>query len=383
MKSNVRSDTIEEIKTGIHVSFDYFKCTFPLIVRKAELEKTEMNRTIKEIAAFFNIDSKEIGDSYYVPRYKEAYTLGEAIDIRLGGPEFGNGFESCYIELKGQGCKEYEVRCPEKTWDDLLIYFVLRLEGRIKRIDIAIDDYEEKEITFDDLLSKLENNHFTSQFKDRNFNLIGNKVKGRSITFGSHKSSLMFCIYEKLKEQLSKGISCNQEHWIRYEMRFKDQRGEDFAINYLKLEEKDIRTYIMQVFYQMLDIKEDNTRTIDHQCHIPTDLKWQSFLGHVEKYKMERTIKLEGSYLTYEQWFTPIIGQAFLYLITTNHNELYTAITRVCEAAVEQAATYTKQKLKKINSYLKCLNQPLLDLNDIETIKQELKKLIEERKLPF
>lgn len=113
-------EILDEIKHGIHISFDYFKCSFPLIVRKEELSLAEVKRLKIEIAKFFNVAEEEITPAY-IPKYSDSYCLGENIILATGGPEFGNGFKSCYLELKGKGCREYEVRCPNKDWKDLLI----------------------------------------------------------------------------------------------------------------------------------------------------------------------------------------------------------------------------------------------------------------------
>lgn len=357
--------------------------TFPLVVRKAELQTTEIERTYKEIGKFFNIEPDEKWISSYKQRYQESRILGDYIELSVGGPEFANGFPSCLLELKGKGCREFEVRCPDKTWDDLIKFFAIEIDGQIKRIDIAIDDFDGKYVTFDYVLEKLNKKQFISQFKDKNFDFIGNAVKGRTIQFGSHKSSLMLCIYEKLKQQLKLGIDCKQSYWVRYEMRFNDTRALDFISNYINLENVKLRQYVMQIFYNMLDIKEDNTRNFEHQHRVPTDPKWLSFLDNVEKYKMEHAKKLEGTYLTYEEWFKPILGQAFIYLICTNKFEIYTALTKVIESSISQIDLYNNQKLKKINSYLKNQNMNLITLEQIKELGMELKQILEERKLPF
>lgn len=365
------------------MSFDYFKVTFPLIVRKAELERTEVERTYKEIGKFFNIEENEKWTDSYKQRYQYSKILGDYIELSVSGPEFSNGFPSCLLELKGHGCREFEVRCPEKTWEDLIKFFVIEMNGQLKRIDIAIDDYDGKYVTFDYVLNKLNNKYFTSSFKDKEYNFMGNLTKGRTIQFGSHKSSIMLSIYEKLKEQLKKGIDCKQDYWVRYEMRFKDSRALDFISNYLSFEIKELREYVMQVFYNMLDLKVDNNFNEEHQYLQDTDPNWLNFLDNVEKFKMVRAKEVEGSYISYEEWFKPILGQAFIYLICTNKNEIYTALTKVVECSINQIDLYDNKKLKKINSYLKNQNLELVTLDDIKTLAYELNKIIEDRKLPF
>ena len=52
------------------------------------------------------------------------------------------------IELKGQGCREFEALNPDKTWDDLLKFFVLDYDANVKRIDIAIDHFDNKPVDY-------------------------------------------------------------------------------------------------------------------------------------------------------------------------------------------------------------------------------------------
>lgn len=58
----------------------------------------------------------------------------------------------------------------------------------------------------------------------------------------------MLCIYEKLKEQQSKGIECKQKYWTRYEMRFTQSRANDFSYNFLKIQIKNLRIILWLFF---------------------------------------------------------------------------------------------------------------------------------------
>ena len=100
-------------------------------------------------------------------------------------------------------------------------------------------------------------------------------------------------LYEKKKEQEYHGEIVPEEHWTRYEMRFANNRADDFAYNYLTISDMPLNQFILSVFYQMLDIKEDNNRDTHHQANVETDPKWQEFLGYVEKYKMVKATEYE------------------------------------------------------------------------------------------
>ena len=379
----VGKDIMDELRTGIHFTFDYFKATFPLLVNKEEIERSEVARIKEEIMKFLNIDLDDYHEDY-AARYRYSFTLGEHILLRLCGPEFANGKPSCYIELKGQGCREFEALNPDKSWDDLLKFFVLDYDANVKRIDIAIDHFDNKPVDFDWVLNKLNQNHFASSFKNRNFNLSGNITEGRSITFGRHGSSLMLCIYEKKKQQeFHEKVIVKEPYWTRYEMRFGNNRADDFAYNYLTISKLDLNTFILSVFYQMLDIKVDNNRDTHHQANVETDPKWLEFLGNVEKYKMVKATNYESTYISYQNWAEPLMGSFMLYLIATNKFELESALTYVLQLAVNVIDDFDKAKLKRINSFLKAKNYPLVKLEDIENMQPILEGVIEDRRLPF
>ena len=191
-------------KTGIEISVDYFKCSFPIQVNKEEMESAEQNRILKDIMKFFNIPKDDV-HPYYVPKYNFSKQLGEHIILALSGPEFTNGYPSCLIELKGQGCREFEARNPDKTWFDVIKFFKLGYQGNLKRIDIAIDDFDGL-IKYEWLEDKLDRKQFSSVFRDHNVTHHGSKEKGRSLSLGSHSSSMQLMIYEKDKEQMVKNI---------------------------------------------------------------------------------------------------------------------------------------------------------------------------------
>lgn len=120
--------------------------------------------------------------------------------------------------MNGDGCREFERNNPNKSWYNLLIVLRVQNEGRASRIDVTIDDYDGDIVIFNFIKDKLEREMYTSSFK-KNYSILGNKYDGQSITFGrrqaNSKSSQQLVIYEKNKEQISKGHECNQEYWTR------------------------------------------------------------------------------------------------------------------------------------------------------------------------
>ena len=53
--------------------------------------------------------------------------------------------KTCHLELKGEGCRDFEKRNPDKSWINFVL-FLVQLNARFKRIDIAIDDFSGKDV---------------------------------------------------------------------------------------------------------------------------------------------------------------------------------------------------------------------------------------------
>ena len=128
-----------EHQKGVKIAVDYFSCTFPLKLQEDELELIVIEDLVKYIGEFLNFEPSEINkEEYSTNWFRYQYTIGNTIILCLSGPKLLIGYRSYQIELKGQGCREFENR-SNKTWNDLFSFFWIRLHGNPTRIDIAID----------------------------------------------------------------------------------------------------------------------------------------------------------------------------------------------------------------------------------------------------
>ena len=158
-----------EKKTGVHLIIDYFSATFPFICYEDDSEYKMIEEIILMCCKFFNIKRIDVEKcDFRVNRFQNQYQLSDYIILKLLGPELKSGHKSCSIELKGQGGREFEELTKNKTWIDLLVFLVVRLNASPTRIDIAIDDYSGDFITFDEVRKKLDSKCFTTPFRDKN-----------------------------------------------------------------------------------------------------------------------------------------------------------------------------------------------------------------------
>jgi DNA relaxase NicK len=255
----------------MEVKIDYFSVTFPLDCDSNDNVLFKVHEMVALISEYLNIQGFEVNKEMYAQNnFRYQYTLGEAMTLRLDGPLDDSYQKTCHFELKGEGCREFELRNPDKDWRDLILFFV-SINGKFKRIDIAIDDYKGDFIQLEYLYQKMKKHCYTSIFKS-NPKPMGTLEDGLTIQFGSNKSDTELVIYDKLHEQLGKRKVVNKEYWVRYEMRFRHRNAESIACLLIRDYEK-LMMIANQQLYRILDIKEDNSYSIRDQARVATDDK--------------------------------------------------------------------------------------------------------------
>ncbi len=116
------------------------------------------------------------------------FSLVEHIILRLDGPMNDCYQKTCHLEMKGEGCRDFEKRNPDKNWVNL-IYFMVKLNARFKRIDIAIDDFKGEYVTKGWLLERINKEQFTYVFRSEP-NPLGTLKNGLIIQFSSNESKV-------------------------------------------------------------------------------------------------------------------------------------------------------------------------------------------------
>ena len=365
----------------MEVKIDYLSVTFPLNVDASDSVLFTVHDMVKFIATYLNVGPHEINKEMYAQNnFNYQYTLGENMILRLDGPLDECYQKTCHFELKGDGCREFEVRNEDKNWVDLIFFFV-SLNGRFKRLDLAIDDYEGKEIQLDYLYRKVREHQYTSVFKS-NPRPIGTLEDGLTIQFGSNKSDTELVIYDKLKERIHRRKAVTQNYWVRYEMRFRGKNAEKIVC--LIIDNYDNLSKIaFEQLYRILDIKEENSYSIREQSRVPTDINWKSFLQGVEKGVVPKsTFDKKVTFENYLKAATPYITTFLLYKYYCLHKtpELF-------EIEIYKFLKYnirpSKKTFKNLNIYLSDLRLKPIDDLELNNLKDELNEIIKEKELPF
>ena len=372
-----------EHQNGVKIAVDYFSCTFPLKLQEDELELIVIEDLVKYIGEFLNFEPSEINkEEYSTNRFRYQYTIGNSIILRLSGPELLIGYRSCQIELKGQGCREFENR-SNKTWNDLFSFFLIRLHGNPTRIDIAIDDYDGTHSNITKIKEILDKGNYTTSFRKKYYKLMGCEQEGWSLQFGSHKSTIMLVIYDKLKEQMSKGNEVNQEFWTRYELRYMKDRAYDVVLNYIEQGEENFNKYSYGLLYSMLDLKKENNYSEHNIMQADTISWWKNFLQEVEKSEIVKYKIKSNNIDTYKAWVLPIITTYFIVTYLHNGRDFNLTYIKQLEEILGYIEKVDKKKVKKINNYQEEVAQSKISIKDINELQSSIKEYISLNLLPF
>ena len=372
-----------EKQSGVKIVIDYFSCTFPLKVQEDELELIVVEDLVKFIGNTIGFDNTEIlKEEYATGRYKYQYTIGQTITIRLGGPLLLSGYKSCQIELRGQGCREVESR-SSLTWVEFFDLFLLRLDGSPTRIDIAIDDYDGDKATLPKIKEVLDKRNYVTSFRKKYYKLMGCDEDGWSIQFGSHKSTMMFVIYDKLKEQLSKGNEVDQEFWTRYEMRFMKEKAYNVVMNLTEVGMEGFNNYCYGLLYSMLDLKSDNGYSEHNMGQAETIPWWSDFLGNVSKSEITKYKVKRVALDSYKEWFYPLLSTYLLLMFVLNGEDVDAIFTSMLEESMDNLVKLDKKKVKNINVFLDEVGQKKIGMDKVQIFLDKVKKYTAMKKLPF
>ncbi len=371
------------------IKIDYLSVTFPLVLKDEDNELVVVMDTVKMISNYLQVDYLEVKrEEYSTLRYRYQYNLGDSIILRLSGPENDTGYRTCHLELKGEGCRDFERRNQNKNWSDFF-YFLLRLNGKFKRIDVAIDDKSGCEITIKQLYDKIQKGKYTSSFHSIP-KPVGFIDSGFSLTFGTGLSPTQLCIYDKRIEQLNKNKLVNEDYWIRYEMRFRESKAETVIYNLLTQYEDseddiygfDMRKFAYEMLYSLLDIKEDNNYGRIDQTKMQTDKLWMNFLCGVQKGLIKNPDEKVFSYESSFNWIEP---KASFYLLIRlaqckeNFESFFYEMLKV----LYRDSNLNNERLKKFNKFLYQMNVKPYSPEQFLDFRNKIFSKIEDMEMPF
>lgn len=375
---------------NIEIKIDYFSATFPLDVDNNDSVMFKVYEMVKLFSNYLNIKNFEISKSKYAQNnYNYQFNLGQYIILRLDGPVNDFYQKTCHLEMKGEGCRDFEIRNPDKTWINFIM-FMAELNSRFKRIDIAVDDYKGENVKIGWLLEKINKGLYTSVFRSPAIT-HGSLESGLSIQFGSHSSPIELVIYDKLKEREKRKKACDKTYWLRYEMRFRQDKADRIALAFITENSQayqenrkfNLNKLAFMQLYRILDIKEDNNYDIKNQNKVNTDSSWKNILDNVEKGVLPKLEITDDK--TFEEYLNSAKPYLSMWLLVKYLDvgkdsylfelEIYKYMTQELE--------FSKQRFQRLNMYLDSHNIKTLDDTEFELLKEEFRGILQDKELPF
>jgi hypothetical protein len=379
----------------IEIKPDYLRASIELEVTDQEFEEEIVNDKKIEIANLLGVNEDEIGErDHHKERYKYMFELGDSMEVGMLGPKNARGIPTCSIHLKGQGCRDFETRNPNKSFVELLRELKYGQNAIFSRIDTAIDIYKKEILDMEYLESKLKKKQFISSFKKKYYKKHGCPEEGESIEMGGRDSPCQLVFYDKLLEQKAKRHDVDKDYWLRCELRFRHEKADQFVTELIaaydgklkginKIGMPAVETYIKSVLLGILDIKEDNNYDMEHQYLVSTDSKWANFTG-TQKWSVDATGRKETSWNKKEDVMSHSLPSYLLtkYMIAgCNPYQFTTAMVDVLYKAITKFEE--KKNRKAVNIYLRENGLPPLDDETYLKLKEKITEDYEERRLPF
>lgn len=272
-KNEIKEKLIKSLErlnpeSPLTMMIDYIRIRFPTTDVKYvvnEILKLKLEYMIHEDYGFYS--------------YSEHYVIGNIFVLVSQDIEKG-----VLIELKGQGCRQYEnfLLAQHRSWYDFLLDALLA-GGVMKRMDLAINDMVGI-LDIEELTDKCNNEECISIFRSfksyRSGELVRRNEKigmGNTLYIGSLKSEVYFCIYEKDYEQYVKLDIPIDEVKIknRFEIRLKNERAYHAAVDLLANRDAERTAFsIINRYIRFVDREEKISRS-----KWKTNEDWSYFIG--------------------------------------------------------------------------------------------------------
>ena len=361
---------------NVFTSIDYFSFRF-------EQTYEENRETFQHLLKLLTYTSDH---SFAYAKGKNGYTdcvvIGPGISIFYGGDMTmdKNGNLTSYLELKGEGCREYENIAYYKNkdlniddcWSELF-EACMAIGGKCTRIDLPVDDCEGI-IDIDTIKEKIANKEYTTRLKkieetvsyedDDQENLgnnglpdivstIESKHKGYSVTLGN-RSHIQLCIYNKKAEQNNKGRPVQYGSWVRYESRFYHDNANDiFHKLYWHLYDHNSSKFIVGCLSAIFQLKANNKHDKINRSRNPIDPGYALLTSNKCQVAMFKSPVASSELDDNTFWFIKSASKTLLKIIAAlnrmgiNSAEVLTALVHKSVSKVDES------DLKTINQYLR------------------------------
>lgn len=208
--------------------------------------------TIHSISSILNFlgleDIKNFTQTFGSKGFKDRITYG-GLNIHYNNSQDEN---LIWVEFSGQGCRLFD-ELSKKDWYDIFFEIVSDDESyHITRLDVAYDD-RNKVLNLNTIFKEVEKQNYISKF--RSWSTI-NSDKGKTVYIGSVTSDIRLTFYDKARERKRE----IEGHWIRLEMRLRDEKAVEFIKNINNNHVGDVFTSVINHYLRFVVPSDDTNK---------------------------------------------------------------------------------------------------------------------------
>jgi len=194
-----------------------------------------------------------------------------------------------HVMITGTGCRQYE-SLRELT---RLLFYLTILDEKVNfsRIDIAIDDLENKTVKFSRIHQAAIKGHFTSRWNKwdevNSRQCATGEFLGRTMYFGSQSSEIFCRIYDKTLERKAKSEekSAESETWTRLEVVYRKERAKKLVYHIID-RKLSVGEAIRGTLKQYIRFIKPPRNRDSNKARWPSAKWWEQLLDNVEKLQL-------------------------------------------------------------------------------------------------
>lgn len=259
-------------KRSNHCLIDYLRCSIP---------NSKISAVVDEILGIpISEFSSEIKGSPY-PTYDTCVSFA---NIKIHSSK---NHKSILIDMSGQACRQYEEymsRVDGFHWYKL-IFLILEKEGKITRIDLALDIFDESSPSVKTLQDYIKRGQLsTKSYKFVEINsgrILDGRLSGFTLYIGA--SPQLLRIYDKKQERRDNaGEVIDVDKWVRWELELTGNKAMQVAFQIGKGKPLNVIVKGILAGHYCFKTQPKNSSDFHNKNRLPTMRWWQKFIDNIE-----------------------------------------------------------------------------------------------------
>lgn len=317
--------------TALQTSIDWLEFTVmefsidDVLTQILELPRTEFSLLDKGRFGYQR-QLKWCGGNVFV-MFNDAEKIQGTTDLNITGNDESTAETDrmgIHIMLSGTGVREYEGRNSIKR----LLLFLAVLDARVNftRIDLAIDDFQDRTINFSRIHQHAIDHLFTSRWNKwdevNSRKSASGEFLGRTMYFGSQTSSIFCRIYDKTLERKNNtdGTVKVPAHWTRLELVYKKERAKKLVYHLID-NQTPVGIAIRGTLNQYIRFLKEPPKPDRNKSRWPSADWWNELLAGVGKLQLTIQRK-EKSIDDMEEWVERQIAPTIAAILTAREGDM-------------------------------------------------------------